>query len=223
MNIVLLLGVALAVDPWGRPEHLRAVAEPPQTWAQRDAARRPVRLFWDDTDVPARVEAYMGRGWRVLAEEVGPGFQTGPLPDGTLLRVRLAGSARWSAPVSAPPVLPPAGLARIAASGPALLGDTVGEVSPMADASGAWVATLGGGLAWVDARLEPRPFTTWDGLPDDRVVSVHADGQRVLVGTPAGAALMEDGVVQRVFLLCDVGPDFAQLSVQLQEGLLFFG
>ena len=37
-------GAARAEDPWGRPEHLRALQVPPERWAERDAAL-PIRVF----------------------------------------------------------------------------------------------------------------------------------------------------------------------------------
>lgn len=199
MSVALMLCAALAADPWGRPEHLRVVAAPPERWGDRASTRRPVRVFWDDTGVSATVAVWTGRGWSELTDDAAPGFETPPVPDGTPVRVRLEDAARWSPSVVALPLTTPAALAALAAPGPVLLGDTVGEVSPLEDASGAWVATLGGGAAWVDARLQPQPLTMWEGLPDERVVSIHADGERVLLGTAAGAALVEDGRVQRVF------------------------
>jgi hypothetical protein len=198
MSLVLLLGAALAADPWGRPEHLRVVSAPPPTWAERGHTARPVRVFWDDDGRPAAVAVYSRGAWRVLADAARPGFETPPLPDGTRVRVRPAGAARWSPALHAPTLTTPAGLAELAAPGPALLGDVVGEVSPLPDGGGAWVSTLGGGAAWLDARLQPHPLTTWQGLPDDRVVAVHGEPGRALLGTPAGAALVEDGRVVRV-------------------------
>ena len=47
-----LAGPVRAADPWGRPEHLRAVAEPPADWADLAAARRRVRLWWDAGEAP---------------------------------------------------------------------------------------------------------------------------------------------------------------------------
>ena len=221
MSVALLLGIALAADPWGRPEHLRAVSAPPQSWAERAAGARPVRLFWDATGGGATVAAWTGRRWRVLARDAAPGFITPPLPDGAALRVRLDGATRWSPAVRAPTTLAPAGLAALAAPGPAVLGDTVGEVSPDPDGAGAWVSTLGGGAAWLDARLVATPLTTWEGLPDDRVVAIDGLGGRALLGTAAGAALAEDGLVVRVW--DDALPDTHVQAVRLDGARMWLG
>ncbi|MEC8424252.1 MAG: hypothetical protein VX000_10780, partial [Myxococcota bacterium] len=219
--LCLLLGAALAADPWGRPAHLRAVAAPPTSWEARGSAHRAVRLFWDVREGDATVAAWTGRRWRVLSDHAQSGFQTPPLPDGTPLRVRLPGSSRWSPVVRAPPLVSPAGLAALAAVAPAVLGDTVGEVSPASDGSGAWIATFGGGAAWLDARLHPLSLTTWEGLPDDRVVSVHGDGRRTLVGTVAGAALLEGGRVTRIY--DDELPDRHVQAVRVDGARLWLG
>lgn len=221
MSPILLISVALAADPWGRPEHLRAVAAPPRSWAGLPAEQRPVRLFWDATTGGATVAAWTGSAWRVLAEAAQPGFESPPLADGTSFRVRLAGAVRWSPVVQAAPVATPAGLAALASPGPAVLGDTVGEVSPDPDGGGAWVSTLGGGAAWLDTRLVPDALTTWDGLPDDRVVAVHGEGDRVLLGTAAGAALVEERRVVRVF--DDVLPDAHVQAVRVDGERLWLG
>ncbi len=214
-------GVAHAADPWGRPAHLRAVQAPPARLGDLHRDRRPVRLWWDRPDslavatgaaadvgvdcALAEVQVERGGRWRTVDRAAPPGWISRPVPVGTRFRVRLprsdgrgegacpATAGRFSAPVTALPVTSPSDLARLWAGEGALLGERVGQVAADLSSGRVWAATLGGGAADVDpATLRARPWTRFEGLPDDRVVDVDVRGDRVLLGTAEGALLLVD-------------------------------
>ena len=66
---VLLSLTALAADPWSRPEHLRASTPPPTRFSDLDAARLPIRLWWDG-DEPVEVQALLRGRWRATDSAV---------------------------------------------------------------------------------------------------------------------------------------------------------
>ncbi len=198
--LLLVVASAHASDPWGRPAHARVVSAPPAAWAARGADRRAHRLFWDEEGVDVDIERWHRGRWVVESRAAASGHTTRPLPVGTAFRLRAQGAARWSPALVAPDVVGPAALARMAAGHDVVLADTVGQVAPTPDAGGAWIATLGGGAARLDLGLRvAATLTTWEGLPSDRVVAVHAGGGQALFGTVSGAALVEEGRVTRIF------------------------
>ncbi|RME25771.1 MAG: hypothetical protein D6798_08185 [Deltaproteobacteria bacterium] len=205
-----------AADPWGRPAHLRAVSAPPQRWTDLWRDRRPVRLWWDRVGEDLVGDPACSRGdvqverrgrWRTVARGVSPGFTSRPVRPGTRFRVRLevragpgAGdcperTGRWSAPVAAPPVTTPTDIARLWAPSGALLGERVGQVRVQPSTGRVWATTLGGGAAELDPGTgEVRPWTRFEGLPDDRVIDVDVGDDRVLLGTAGGGLLLvEEG------------------------------
>jgi hypothetical protein len=215
-------GGVVPADPWGRPVHLRVALEPPSSWADRTDPTRRQRLFWDEVGGLATVQVWRRGRWRSLSTDAQSGFTTRPLPPGAAIRVRLDGATRWSPVVQAVDLVSPAGLARAASPGPALLAETVGQVAPLAGATGAWVSTLGGGAAQLDGQLTPvHTLTTWEGLPDDRVIAVHAGGDRALLGTARGAALVVNSRVVRVW--DESLPDAYVQSVLLDGPRLWVG
>jgi ligand-binding sensor domain-containing protein len=201
LSPLLCTAPARAEDAWSRPEQLRAVRAPPERWADLRREARPVRLYWDEGGPPADIEQIDARGSRLVAESARPGWQSAAVERDVRFRVRLGPSGRWSEPVSPDPWSSPADLARLAAGGQAaILAEDVGQIVADPTSGGAWASSLGGGLVALEAKGEGlRVLTRWDGLPDDRAISVDTDGQRVLVGTARGAALLEGGRVVRVW------------------------
>jgi len=219
---VALLAAAGAADPWGRPDHLRAVAEPPADWAALAAPRARVRLFWDVDDGPAAVQARVGGGWRTLAAAAEPGWTSRRLPRGVALRVRPASADRWSAPVVAPDRLSPADLARMVSPAPAVLARTVGDLARDPTDGRVWASTLGGGVVELSPAGEvTRSWGAWEGLPHDRVLAVAAADGQALVGTAAGAALLDGAGVARLW---DAAlPDPYVQAVALEGGRAWAG
>lgn len=177
---------AQATDPWGRPDHLRAVAARPVDWQDRGAAA-PVRLWWDADGGPGTVAVQVRGRWRVVAASAAPGWISPPLPPGTPLRLRLAGAARWSAPVTAGPWQDGDSLATLGGwDGGA---DVVGEVVVGPEGARVLASSVGGGL-WVHGPgAAPERLGRWEGLPDARALAVDMrDDGAIVVGTAAGAA-----------------------------------
>jgi ligand-binding sensor domain-containing protein len=55
-----------------------------------------------------------------------------------------------------------------------------------------WAGTWGGGLSRFDGNVW-KTYTVSDGLPGNHVFMLHADGERLWIGTNNGLARMEDG------------------------------
>ncbi|MEL6341803.1 MAG: hypothetical protein AAFV53_01635 [Myxococcota bacterium] len=224
LTLLLLSAASRADDPWLRPQHLRAIGQPPAAWADLDADRQRVRLWWDatDDDPGLTVQALINDRWRVLTDDARPGWISEPLPVGTAFRLRQDGpQARWTAPIAADPWTSPTDFARMAGPDDALLGMGVGQLA--SDGQRAWASTLYGGAAiTAPNRAAVTPLTRWDGLPDDRVISVdaHADG-RALIGTANGAVLFDGDAPVRVW--DDVLPDPYVQSVLIGENALWLG
>lgn len=178
-------------DAFGRPEHLRAVQAPPASLADLRRRRLAVRLWWDAA-APAEVQQERGEGWRTVAEAVGPGWTSRPVPPGTRFRVRL-GEGRWSEPVAAPTVATPTDIARLTAPDGAMLGERVGRVAAELSTGRVWASTLGGGAVQLDASgTRGAAWTRWEGLPDDRVIDLSLGPGVVVLGTAEGALLIDD-------------------------------
>ncbi len=192
----LLVLSAGAADPWGRPGHLRAVAEPVAAWEELDRRRERIRLWWDEGLGPAEVQALRRGRWRVVGEGAQPGWTSAPLPVGTALRLRVEGAARLSEGVVADRSRGPGELARLDAGEGTLRGLEVGQI--VRGPSGILASTLGGGLIAVE-QGQVRGVGRWEGLPDEEVIALAAEGETVLVGTAAGAALLRAGQVVRVW------------------------
>lgn len=193
-------------DPWGRPGHLRAVAEPLSRWEDLDRSRERVRLWWDAGGETAQVEVLRRGRWRVVATEARPGWTSRPMPVGTVFRLQVEGATRPSEAVAAWRQRGPGELAGVGASAGSLRAVTVGQV--LFEGGSVWASTLGGGLVQVDPE-GVRTLGRWEGLPDDEVITVDAEEQTVLVGTASGAALIRHGAVERLW-----GPELLHPRVQ---------
>lgn len=198
---------ALADDAWGRPEHLRVVPVLTSQWSMRSRAQ-PLRVWWDG-DQLGDVEVVYGSRWVRVGRGVASGFTTPPLPRDAQLRVRLEGADR-SSPVVAPlAVDDPVATGRLGGWGGGA--DVVGQVVHDDRTGDVWASSVGGGLLWRPAADQPlhggsgeavagqwRVLGMAEGLPDTRVLAVAARNGRVLVGTAAGLAVVEDGQVVEV-------------------------
>lgn len=187
MLSLLVMGVALAADPWGRPDHLRAVAEAPESLDERAAPRR-VRLWWDD-EPGVRWEIAMEgtRGWLVVDDDGAPGWTSSVVPQGTRFRVRRVDGARWSPALAADPWWSPEQLARMAGPADAALARTVGQVVVSEEDGVLWASTLGGGLLGIDPDGQVKHLGPWEGLPSAWVVSLDVADLALLAGTARGA------------------------------------
>ena len=188
------------------PAHARAHVAAPETLAQLDAGRAPVRVWWDVDSLGrydgAVVEAQLKGRWKVVAEGA-PGVRTRSLPRGSRVRVR------WPGGVPTEPLIPDRGLGppEVAAlSGAGLPGRLVSDVA--ADEVGAWVALLEGGLGRVHAgHLEVEVWGRAQGLPAGQVNAVAAADGVAWVGTSEGLARIRGGRVDRIWTAADGLPD----------------
>jgi hypothetical protein len=199
MTILLFLAVQPlhAADPWDRPEHARLVEEPPEDWEQLQLELVRHRIWWDDGPQPAEIQIRTRRGWRQASEGARPGWTSPPLPRGAVFRLRFPGGQRWRTVQAGEVWVGPAEWAAMAGPGTAVHADVIGELQT---GRHIWASTLGGGLS----QLEPSGdlvdvWTRWDGLPSPEVIALDVDGERVLVGTARGAALIEEGKLVRIW------------------------
>lgn len=172
--MIFLVGAATA-----SPGHVRAVAVQPADLEELDGDRL-VHIWWDQ--VPATVEVDDGGGWITIATEALPGIEVGPLPAES--RVRVDGVEvvpTWGLEAS--------GVARLA-DPEALSGSEVADVWPTEE--GAWVAMLGGGLAWVSKdAVTVELYGPAEGLPSSQVNAVRVHDEVVWVGTGQGLARLD--------------------------------
>ena len=190
---------------------LRVVTAAPQRMSDLWATEVRVRVWWSGQ--ASEVQVAKGGSWQAVGEGNAP-LEIARLGRGTAVRIRQDGV--WSEPVYVPRSIGPAQLAQLSGPSGSLLAGEVGQIARAERSSAIWASTLGGGLASVGPAGELRVMTRWDGLPDDRVLSVSTHGARVLVGTADGAALLESGEVQKTFRLPD-GENHVQATLLTDE------
>ena len=86
-----------------------------------------------------------------------------------------------------------------------------------------WGATYNGGLIQIHTNrkgLHIRNWTRWDGLPDDRVLSVSVDDDVTWVGMATGLAKIYDGKVLQVWDDELVDP---YVQTDLKDGVVYIG
>ena len=139
-----------------------------------------------------------------MATDVPLGWISDELPRDSVFRIRLEGGARTSNPLSADPFYGPTDLARLADPN-AMFSSIVLDLDTSENTdkpSDLWGATYNGGLIQIHTNrkgLHIRNWTRWDGLPDDRVLSVSVDDDVTWVGMATGLAKIYDGKVLQVW------------------------
>ena len=216
--LLLLINLCLAADPWGRPERARVVVQPPTHWGEIYSTERVFRLWWNETDKPATIEVQGPRGWKELASETYPGWITPPLAKTSIFRITLQDAVRSSPPLVSDTTITPTMLADMSVERGATLSTVMGQIAIGNETC--YVATLEGGVVQVNGQ-EVQNLTTWNGLPDDRVISVAARDDQLLVGTANGAALLQDGLTRFVWT-SDLSDSYVQ-SVAFHQDKLALG
>lgn len=224
----LLISTALSaplndsLDPWGRPTHARVVIEPPTELNDLYDTERRFRFWWDDVGLTATIEIRGKLRWKTLASDVPLGWISDELPRDSIFRIRLEGGARTSSPLAANHFYSPTDLAQL--SNPeAMLSDIVLDLDAT-DTSDLWGATYSGGLVQITTKDDGqhiRSWTRWDGLPDDRVLSVSVDDEVTWVGMSTGLAKIYDGKVLQVWDDELVDPYVQTLDAE--EGVVYIG
>lgn len=204
-------------DPWGRPTHARVVIEPPQTVEDLYSTKRRFRFWWDDIGVTATIEIQGRLRWRTLATDVPLGWISDELPRGSVFRIRLEGGARTSDPLSTPRYYSPTDIARSSGTAP-LLSNIILD---MDTGTKLWGAGYTGGLIEVSDSDSVNTWTRWDGLPDDRVLSVSVDDEVTWVGTTNGLAKIYDGKVLQIWN--DALADSYVQSLDAKDGIVYIG
>jgi len=218
MMLFSFIALLSAADPWGRPTHPRIVMKPPESWINLFDESAVFSLWWDKTENLATIEIQGKRRWKKLTTNAAPGWVSPRLPKITIFRITLENATRSSHILELDPTITPAMLSNLSVEKGATLCAVMGEIA--LDQNGyAFVASLGGGLVKSsDSGLQN--ITKWDGLPDDRVISVaSAEDGRVLVGTAQGAALIQDNSVVRVWDN-DLSDSYVQAVSFHQDSLL---
>ena len=193
---ILRLSLAKAPDPWGRPSHPRAVAEPPKEWDDLFDSNTRYSFFWDETDQTATIQMQGSLRWKTVAKNVSSGWVSKALPKQAKFRIQLENGTRSSPIISSKPWYTPSDLAHLGTTKEASLAKTMGEIT--AAGENIYAASLTGGLT----QISPdgvKNWTQFDGLPSDRVLAVSTDKDRVLVGTAEGMALIENGQVSKIW------------------------
>lgn len=183
-------------DPWGRPTHPRVVAEPPKEWSDLFDSETRYSFFWDEVDKKATIQMQGPLRWKTIAKDAASGWVSKNLPKDSKFRIQLQDAKRSSPLIEADPWYTPADLAHLGASKESSLAKTMGEIT--GNGSDIYAASLTGGLTQISAQ-GVKNWTTWDGLPSDRVLAVAAEKDRVLVGTAEGMALIENGQVSKIW------------------------
>ena len=204
ISIALAAPLNDSLDPWGRPTHARVIIKPPSELAELYDPERRFRFWWDDVGLTATIEIRGRLRWKTLATDVPLGWTSDKLPRDSVFRIRLEGGARTSSPLSADRFYSPTDLARL--SDPdAMFSSIVLDLDTNENTehpSDLWGATYNGGLIQIHTNNKGqhiRNWTRWDGLPDDRVLSVSVDNDVTWVGMATGLAKIYDGKVLQIW------------------------
>jgi len=204
---LILLFLCAAV--WAGPG-VRVVVAPPERFQDLSATHVRARVWWEGPE--AEVQLAQGGRWKTVGAGSAP-VEIPRVARGAAVRLRLDGA--WTEPVYVPRTIGPADLARLSGPDGAMLAGTVGQIAAGAEEGTAWASTLGGGLVLAGPGRQVRSWTKWEGLPDDRVLSVSTRDAQVLVGTASGAALLDGDRVQEIWPV--LGEDRHVQSVLLTD------
>ena len=193
-----------SLDPWGRPTHARVIIEPPSELSDLYAPERRFRFWWDDVGLTATIEIRGRLRWKTLATDVPLGWISDELPRDSVFRIRLEGGARSSSPLSADQFYSPTDLARLSDPN-AMFSSIVLDLDTDENTDkpyDLWGATYNGGLIQIHTNNKGqhiRNWTRWDGLPDDRVLSVSVDDDVTWIGMATGLAKIYNGEVLQIW------------------------
>ena len=196
--VVNSLPVSWPRDPWQRPTHARVIHQAPQSWEDIFSHTRPYRFWWDDMGVTATIEVQEKLRWKVIATDVAPGWISPPMPSNKVFRIRLQGGTRNSVVIRDTAWITPTDLAQLAKEQDnATLSNSIGEMHHNSETNTTWIALDSGGVLSIQGD-ERTLWTTWSGLPDNRVISVTSTGADTIIGTATGFAWIRDGQVRGI-------------------------
>ncbi|MBM75138.1 MAG: hypothetical protein CMK59_07040 [Proteobacteria bacterium] len=188
--IALISSALWASDPWNRPKELRIIPEPPQSWTELRLEEKRLRFWWEGEQ--ADVSILTEKGWETLAQNISPGWISPPLPIPSLFRVRCANGLRWSAVTMAQAWTTPLEIEQLLHSDSDnwIPSNSTTEIDSTNDGS-VWFGLLGGGVTQLKPNNKTSHLGRWEGLPSERVISLDAQNNDLLVGTSQGAVLLK--------------------------------
>ena len=161
--------------------------------------------------------------WRTLATDVPLGWTSEDLPRDSVFRIRLNGGMRTSSPLSAPRFYGPTDLARLSNKRISTVVRCHLDLESQ-DEFTLWGAAYTGGLIQINskgAQQTIRTWTRWDGLPDDRVLSVSVDDDVTWVGTANGLAKIYNNQVLQIWQE-ELADPYVQ-SLDAEDGIAYIG
>ena len=179
-----------ASDPWNRPKELRIVPEPPQSWADLRSEEKRLRFWWEGEN--AELSMLTDKGWQMIENDIHPGWTSPPLPIHSHFRLRCEDGLRWSPATTPQAWSTPLEIGKIDSSADDswLPSYSVTEIDQTQDGS-VWFGILGGGVTQLKTNGETVHLGRWDGLLSERIVSIDAQNEDLLVGTSEGAVLLK--------------------------------
>lgn len=188
--MILLFSLLCAADPWNRPQHFRIVTQQPKRWKDVWKERYKHRFWWDEDEEKAQIQWLSPKGWKTIKKRARPGWIGPSLPLGSRFRIRFPSSSRWSEITQATPWFSAHTMAQLAQP------EKCSKITTLAtNQEGLWGGSMDGGLLLISKNnKKTKLLSTWDGLWDDRVLSIDGIDQRLLVGTAGGAVLFSEGI-----------------------------
>ena len=182
--MILLYSLLCLADPWNRPQHFRIVMQSPKSWKSLWKDRYKHRFWWDNTTEKAEIQWLSPKGWKTIKKKAAPGWISAHLPIGSRFRIRFSSSTRWSDMTQASPWVSAHTIQRIFDE------DQCPLITSLTDSENSlWGGAKDGGLYHLQNPQKPMYMGTWEGLWDDRVISIDGENDRLLIGTAGGAIL----------------------------------
>ena len=182
--MILLFSLLSSADPWNRPKHFRIAVQRPQEWKGLWKDRYKHRFWWDEAPEKAQIQWLSPKGWKTIKKKANPGWIGPSLPLGSRYRIRFPSSDRWSEITQASPWFSAHNIARLAEP------KNCSRITTLAsNTMGLWGGSIDGGLSLFTSQKKENVIGVWEGLWDDRVLSIDGTDQRLLVGTADGAVL----------------------------------
>ena len=198
-----------AADPWKRPEHARVVMQEPLSWKDLEKQQHAHRFWWDETEEFAEIQWLSPKGWKTIHKKAHVGWQSSAFSMGSRFRIKFPSSTRWSDTLRASLWLSPFDLQKMDNRK-----QCISRITTLAKTQyGLWGASIDGGLFLIsDPKL--RKFSSWDGLWDDRIISIDGQDDRLLVGSAGGVVLLQEEKVVQSWKEEFASPYIQSVSIQ---------
>ena len=216
--MILLFLSRLFADPWTRPEHPRVVMQEPHSWKELEANKYAHRFWWDKTEEKAEIQWLSPKGWKTIRKKVSVGWISSPYPIGSRFRIRFPSSTRWSEVLQADPWLSPFDLVKLQENQP----KCTSRITSLAKTNNTlWGGSIDGGLYSISAQGSLREMGTWEGIWDDRIISLAGNNDTLLIGSAGGAVLFQNEEIVQSWQ-SEFSSPYIQ-AVSIQEDDLWIG